>query len=110
MEICNIWHPAWEKVESFAFHFPFLHIRQVLLYSRNNSSVDGMLHTRHQTKAAETPAEMLLTLLLRRQAAMQELEWPQDFAIKQMISLTCMLEQINIKNLCRYKSMLLIED
>lgn len=40
---------------------------------------------------------------------MQELEWPQDFAIKQMISLTCLLGQINIKNLCRFKSKLLTE-
>lgn len=40
---------------------------------------------------------------------MQELQLPQDFAIKQMISLTCLLGQINIKNLCRCKSKLLIE-
>lgn len=33
---------------------------------------------------------------------MQELERPQDFGIKQMISLTCLLGQINIKDLCRY--------
>lgn len=41
---------------------------------------------------------------------MQELKWQQDFAIKQMISLTCLLGgQINIKNLCRCKSKLLIK-
>lgn len=62
-----------------------------------------------ETKRQLRPQLRCWTLLLRRQAAMQDLEWPEDIAVKQMISLTCLLGQINIKNLCRQKSKLLIE-